>query len=273
MSTRKQTTTKHLAAVARTNGEKNPHFTGTVSQQEEKTFLVSYLVARGLRKSVGSRSSTGFSIVWKDARYRLRARACSHRHRYFPFWLSPSLCLSFSLPGFPLRNKNDARVQPIIFPFWLRSRDHSLLSLSFSAPLLLSLSLSLTFFLSLCYAYVYICVYIFFLRPFLPSSPRIFSSFFIFCSFLSEFHFICHVAQRNDLRGKLFSGNASTAFSTDFQWVCGPLAFHVIHRWKDKSKRNENQKPRENHDFERDQQKKKLLFVLSVIRLSGQTYK
>lgn len=65
--------------------ERNPHFTGTPCHNSMRRPFSLTISPGGCENPWKSRSSKGFSIVWEDAWCRLRARICSHRHRYPPF--------------------------------------------------------------------------------------------------------------------------------------------------------------------------------------------
>lgn len=196
-------------------GENDSHFTGTVSQREGERRAWLRLVARGLRKSVGSRSSRGLSVAREHARYRLRARACSHRHLViFPRRLS-SWLLS---PGLPVENADTKKKRyegsTHYFP---RLPSLSLLCLSspsvvgFVGRCLLLLANPLSY----------------------PTPPH---GLFPLClsvrAFTSGPLSVRPAAGRpHPLRGKLFSRYAtSTAVPADFQWIRGPLAYRVTHR-------------------------------------------
>lgn len=154
---------------------------------------------------------------------------------------------------------------PLFFFFIIITRDREI-GRSFFFFDSSSLFTSLIFSLSLLFTTA--CTFIYFSSSSLLALAR---SFFLSLS-LSFSFFNRLPSQWNVLRGKLFSGNASTAFSADFQWIRGPLAFRVIHRWKDKIKtkrKSEKLKGRERRCFEKRVRQKRKLRSILLFPLSG----
>lgn len=182
----------------------------------EDPSLINYL-AWGLRKSV---EIPIFERVQHCSRRRVVSSSCEDT--FSSTSLSPLLAFLSSsfLRILEKENEDSTHYFFFIIIMWDREIGRSFLFLPRSF-----LSLSLIF--SFVVTFICNCVYIYFFFSFIPCS---------FSLSLSFFFFNRPPSQWNVLRGKLFSGNASTAFSADFQWIRGPLAFRVIHRWKDKIK-------------------------------------
>lgn len=127
-------TREHLIAIARTNvkkkeGKKSTLHWHTVSQQHEKTLLINYL-AWGLRKSM---EIPIFERVQHCLRRRVVSSSCEDM--FSSTSLSPLLVfLSHFLRI--LEKKNDARIQPIIFFFFLLLREIERSVVPFSSSIL-----------------------------------------------------------------------------------------------------------------------------------------